>query len=260
VPLSLSHGHLAIKGASAGLFGGQAEADITANAADKSVATKATIKGLTAEALAKAYKKTNLITGGPLDINLDIHGAGASPHAIASTMSGSFVAGMGESRIRNEALNFMGGDILMQVLNMVNPMGNKDPYTVARCGVTNFVITSGVANTQNGIALVTDKMNLTASGKVDLGQERLDMVVKPTATSGLGVGLGKLVSAIKITGPIAGPNIGIDSAGSAKALGSLGLAFATGGGSLLAQGLKDKHDASAGGDPCQAARTWNQKK
>jgi len=145
-------------------------------------------------------------------------------------------------------------------LSAVNPMGNKDPYTVARCAVVNFQISGGVANTQNGIALVTDKMNLVGTGKLDLGQERIDMTVKPTATGGLGIGLGKLVSAVKLSGPMMHPNVGLDSAGSMKALTSIGAAFATGGASLLAQGVKDRADAKTGGDPCQIARTWQQKK
>jgi hypothetical protein len=229
---------------------------VTANAADKSVAIRGSVKGLTAEALAKAYKKTNLITQGPLDINVDIHGSGPSEHAIASTMSGSVIAGMGESRIRNDALNFVGADILMQVLNMVNPMGNKDPYTVAKCGVVNFLISGGVANTQNGIALSTDKMDLTAAGNVNLGPETIDMVFKPTAKGGLGVGLGKLVSAVKVKGPIMKPNMGLDAGGTAKAIGSLGAMFATGGLSALAQGQVDKATA---GDVCAAARSWHSK-
>ncbi|TAL00805.1 MAG: AsmA family protein [Rhodospirillaceae bacterium] len=259
LPIDLAHGRLTVKDANVAMFGGTADADVTANAADKTFATKLVVKGLTAEALAKAFKVTDLVTNGPLDINVDVHGAGASPHALASTLSGSAIAGMGESRIRNEALNFIGADMVMQVLNAVNPMGNRDPYTVSRCAVVNFQIAGGIANTQNGIALVTDKMNLVASGKLDLGQERIDMTVKPTATSGLGLGLGKLVSAIRLNGPMTKPNVGLDSAGSAKAIGSIGLAFATGGASLLAQGMKDRADTSTG-DPCQTARTWQLKK
>jgi hypothetical protein len=260
VPVMLANGHLTIKDATVDLFGGKIAASVTADANDKSVAFQTVISGLTAEALAKAFKVTDLVTNGPLDVNVNVHGSGNSMHGIASTLSGSAIGGMGQSRIRNDALNFIGADVVMQILNAINPMGNKDPYTVAKCAVMNFQISNGVANTQNGIALVTDKMNLTGTGKVNLGPETIEMVVKPQATSGLGIGLGKLVSAVKVNGPLASPNIGLDAGGSAKAIGSIGAAFATGGLSVLAQGLKDKSDAKTAGDPCQIARTWHLKK
>jgi len=259
VPVTLADGRLTIKDATLEVFGGKVATNVMANASDRTVAFQTVISGLTAEALAKAFQITNLVTNGPLDVNVNVRGSGNSMHGIASTMSGSAIAGMGESRIRNEALNFIGADVIMQVLNAINPLGNKDPYTVAKCAVLNFQIANGVANTQNGVALVTDKMNLTGAGNINLGPETINMVVKPQATSGLGIGLGKLVSAVKVNGPIASPNIGLDAGGSAKAIGTLGAAFATGGLSMLAQGLKDKTETQAAGDPCQIARTWHQK-
>ena len=112
-------------------------ADVDANAGAKSVAVKGTVKNLTAEALAKAYKKGDVITGGPLDLALDVRGAGASPHAIAASLSGSFVAGMGESKIANKAMNL--GPIL-QIVSAANPLAKQEPYTVATCAVANFQI------------------------------------------------------------------------------------------------------------------------
>jgi uncharacterized protein involved in outer membrane biogenesis len=259
LPIKLDKGHLVLNDASVDLAGGKVVADLDANAGTKTVAVKGALKAMTAEALAKTYKVTDLITGGPLDLAVDLRGTGASPKAIAASLSGSAIGGMGESKIRNDALNIIGADVIMQVLSAINPMGNKDPYTVARCAAVNMQFAGGVGNTQNGIAMVTDKMQLVASGKVDLGQERVDMVVKPTATGGLGIGLGKLVSAVKVNGPIRSPNIGLDAGGTAKAMGGLAAAFATGGASLLAQGAADRAGAASGGDVCAAARTWNKR-
>jgi len=165
---------------------------------------------------------------------------------------------MGESRMRNDMLNIVGADVIMQVLSAVNPVGNKDPYTVSRCGVVNLQIADGVARTTQGIALVTDKMQLIASGQIDLGAERIDLSVSPRATSGLGVGLGTIVQSVRISGPLADPSVGMDKANAVKTLGALGAAFATGGASLFAQGAKGRIEGA--GDPCQTARTWHIKK
>ena len=258
VPLTLTDGKLNIKDASADVFGGKLATTLSANANDKSVNAKATVTSLTAETLATAFKVTDLVTQGPLDVAADVRGRGNSAHDIAATLSGSVIVGMGESRIRNAALNFVGAGVIMQVLNAINPMGKKDPYTVAKCAVVNFQVAHGVAKTENGIALVTDKMYMIANGNLNLGQETIDMVVKPTATKGIDIGLGKLVSAVKLRGPMTSPNIGLDAGGSAKAIGRIGAALFTGGASLLAEGLKDRAEASSA-DPCGAARTWHLK-
>jgi AsmA family protein len=147
--------------------------------------------------------------------------------------------------------------VIMQFLSAINPMGNKDPYTVAKCAVVNFQITNGIANTDKGLALVTDKMEVVSTGKVDLAQEQLDLAMRPKATSGISVGMGNLTQSFKLAGPLTDPRIAIDAKGAVKALGTLGAAFATGGASLLAQGVVEKTGA---GDPCEAARTWHQKK
>jgi len=258
LPVELIAGKMQVSGASFAVAGGTVSGDVAMNANDKSFALKAVAKDLTAENLAREMKKGDLIQQGPLDLNINVRGVGDSTQAIAASMSGAVIAGMGESRIRSGALDIVGADIIMQVLGAINPIGNKDPYTVARCGVVNLQINNGVGTTTNGIALVTDKMHLTSSGTVNFGTERVDLSFRPTATGGLGLGLGALAQSVKVTGPLAAPSIGIDQAGAVKALGTLGAAFATGGLSALAQGAKNR--VEGGGDPCQIARTWHLKK
>jgi len=177
---------------------------------------------------------------------------------------------MGESRIRTDAI----GPVGMQILAAINPMGNKDPYTVAKCAVTNFQLTNGVANTQNGVAIVTDKMSLTAAGKIDLAQERVDMTVKPIANSLIGGGLTKIVSQVKVSGPMAAPNISIDAASAVKGVAGLAAGVAGGGagvlgglaGGLFGGGAKAQPaggakvaEAAPSGDICAVARAWNRK-
>ncbi len=251
LPVELADGKMQVTNASFGVAGGTVTSDVTLNANDKSVALKAEAQGLTAETIAREMKKGDLIQQGPVDLNLNVRGAGNSLQAIAASMNGSVIAGMGESRIKSGALNIIGADVIMQVLGMLNPVGNKDPYTVARCGVVNLQIADGVARTTNGIALVTDKMQLTSSGTINLGTERVDLSVRPKATGGVGIGLGALAQSIKVSGPLASPGIGIDKSGAMKTLGSLGAAFASGGLSAVVQGAKGR--ATAAGDPCQDA-------
>ena len=257
LPVNLAQGKLAVAPFSLGIAGGTLSGDLRANAGDKSVALTLDGKGFTAEGIAKEIKKGEQITGGPLDIHLNVRGAGNSMHAVAGSLDGAFVLGMGEGKIRRGTLNVVGADVLAQVASAINPMASKSEYTVAKCAVVNLAIADGVATTNNGIAFVSDELQVQSSGTINLGTERVDLNVRPKARGGLGVGLGSLAQAVKIQGPLSSPGIGIDKAGAAKTLGVLGMAFATGGGSILAQGAKDRMDS---GDPCQTARTWNAKK
>jgi len=258
LPVVASGGKFSIKQSSFTVAGGNIVTDLDAEAANKSVALKLTAKNLTAERIAKEMKKGDFITQGPVDLDVNLRGAGNSVRAIMAGANGSIVAGMGQARVKTDSLNFMGGDLVTQVLGVVNPLSKKEPYTIAHCAVANLQVVNGVASSNNGIALSTDKMTVTSSGTINFATERVDLSINPKASGGLGVGLGQLANAVRVSGPISGPNIGIDKQGAVKTLGMLGAAFATGGASILAQGAKDRMAPS--GDVCQIARTWTQKK
>ncbi len=257
VPVNLSQGKLAVAPFSLGIAGGAVSGTVNANAADRSVALSLEGKGFTAEGIAKEIKKGEQIVGGPMDIRLDVRGTGDSMHDVAASLDGTFVAGMGEGKIRRGALNVVGADILGQVASAINPVAGKSEFTIAKCAVVNLAIANGAATTNNGIAFVSDELQVQSSGTINLGTERVDLNVRPKARGGIGVGLGSLAQAVRIQGPLNSPGIGIDKAGAVRTLGTIGMAFATGGGSLLAQGAKDRMDA---GDPCETARNWTAKK
>lgn len=260
VPVKLAGGKLDAKGLTASLVGGTVDADLGMVQASKSVSAKVVAKGFTAENLLKQFDISDMIGKGDIDLVADVRGSGDSVRAVMAGLNGSVIGGMAESRIRNESLNFVGADVLMQVINLINPFANKDPYTVAKCTVVNFQIANGVANTDKGIAFVTDKMEVVSTGNVNLAQETVDLSMRPKATGGISVGLGNLTQSFKLAGPLSSPGVAIDSKGAVKALGTIGAALATGGLSLAAQGAKEKVDAASGGDPCAEARTWHTKK
>ena len=260
VPVKLSGGALTANGLAASLIGGTVTADLGLVLASKSVSAKVAAQGFTAEKLLTQFGVSDMIGKGDLDLAADVRGSGDSVRAVMAGLNGSLIGGMGESRIRNESLNFVGADVLMQVVNAINPFANKDPYTVAKCTVVNFQIANGIANTDKGIAFVTDKMEVVSTGKIDLAQETLDLAIRPKATGGISVGLGNLTQSFKLSGPLSKPGLAIDGKGAVKALGTLGAAFATGGISVLAQSAKEKVDTATGGDPCAEARTWHTKK
>lgn len=267
VPVKADHGRVTAAPVTLAVAGGAISADVALNANGKTVVLRGQAQNFSAEGLAKTFKKGDVITQGPIDVALNVRGTGNSVHDVMASLDGSLVVGMGESRIRNEALNVPGAGVLLQVLNIANPFANKDPYTVARCGVANFQIVDGIAQSNQSVVLVTDKMSILSSGQVDLRTEKVDLNVRTQGASGLSGGLNQLAQAVKVTGSLAAPSVSLDQAGVVKSVAGLGSALAKGGGSGLGSigalfgigpkgGTAPAAQGAPGGDLCARARAW----
>ncbi len=243
LPVKMGGGKLAANGINANLLGGKVTADFNMTQTNKRASLKLNARGLSAERLAKQLGYADGVSKGPLDLSIDVRGAGNTVREVLASLDGSVVGHMGEGRIRNDVLQAMGADIVVQILGMI---GDKSPETIARCAVLNVQIENGIARTEKGIALSTDKMDATATGQIDLVNEQVNLAVNPRAKSGFAVGLGDLGSSLKVIGPLAQPQAQLNSDGVVNALRN------------LANG-NQAHPVDTG-DVCAAARIWNQKK
>ncbi len=237
------------------LAGGSISSDITLAAPAGTLSVKASGSGMQAQQIAVDLDATDLITQGPLDFDVDLQGSGQSVAAMMASLDGAIVGGMGEARIRNDAINLAGADFLAQLISSINPFVAQEEFTVAQCAVVNLRVQDGVARTEQGIAFVSDRMEITSSGNINFAEEKLNLNIRPKAKEGLGVGMGKLTQMVKVSGPLNSPGIGLDAAGAVRSLGSIAGAFATGGASLLAEGMLERGQAA--GDTCETARTWH---
>ncbi len=237
------------------IAGGTMESDIQFSAPSGAVTISANGRGISAERIAKDLEATDIITNGALDYDVSLKGQGQSVAAIMASLNGSIVGGMGQARIRNDAINMAGADFISQLISNINPFMAQEEFTVAQCAVVNLQVQDGIARTDKGIAFVSDRIEVTSSGNINLAQEKIDLNIRPKAKEGLGVGMGKLTQVVKISGPLSKPGIGFDAAGAVRSLGSIAGAFATGGASLLAEGALERGQSA--GDACQTARTWH---
>jgi uncharacterized protein involved in outer membrane biogenesis len=239
----------------ANLGGGSISSDVTMAAPAGTLSIKASGSGMQAQQIAVDLDATDLITQGPLDFDVDLQGTGKSVAAMMASLDGAIVGGMGEARIRNDAINLAGADFLTQLISSINPFVAQEEFTVAQCAVVNLRVQDGIARTEQGIAFVSDRMEITSSGNINFAEEKLDLNIRPKAKEGLGVGMGKLTQMVKVSGPLNSPGIGLDAAGAVRSLGSIAGAFATGGASLLAEGMLERGQTA--GDTCETARTWH---
>ena len=101
----LRNGKLQVDPLSADLPEGHVNASLSADAAQQNppVAIRAQIPALALPPLLAAMGKPEMINGS-LNVQADLHGAGTTPHAIASTLDGSFSVTMGKGTIDNRLL------------------------------------------------------------------------------------------------------------------------------------------------------------
>lgn len=199
-----------------------------------------------------AVQEKKLITGGKTDITIKLKGSGDSVSQIMAGLNGNILIKTGKGKISSGALNAASADALMSALSMINPGAKKSDENLLECAVVNFKIKDGIATADKGIGISTSQINIIGSGSINLKTEELDIGITPKARAGIGINLSQLAELVRLGGTLANPTPKTDTKAALTAGLSAGAAVATGGLSILAQGLLDK---SKGGNekPCDIA-------
>ncbi len=251
--MTLKNGKLNVAPFSGNIAGGKITAKVSLDGSNGKTATltkDVSIKQVELGQLPQ-FKGKDTIIGGKTDLTMSISGSGVSVAEIMAGSNGKLEIITGTGKLYNKTIDIAGADIVFSAVNMINPLSEQEEYTSLECGVVKFDIKDGIASTDKGIALQTGKLNAVGSGAINFKTEELDLAVKPQAREGLGIGLGKLVDAVSIGGTLANPSPKVDTAAALKTGLTAGAAVATGGLSLLAEGLFDK--ATADSNPCDTA-------
>lgn len=246
----LKNGNLSVKPLSTLVAGGKLTGDIGLKTSGKTAAltTNLKITGLEPNQLTDLEGK---LTGAKTDVNVNVKGNGASISQIMAGLNGKLLIKVGEGVITDSVTKALGADVLTETMSMLNPFSKSKEGTDLKCAVVNFDITNGMAKTDQGIAISTNQMNIIGSGAINLESEALDIGIKPEAKEGLGISAGQLASLVRIGGTLANPKPTADAAGALSTGLSVGTAVATGGLSMLAEGLLDRTTADA--NPCATA-------
>jgi len=190
------------------------------------------------------------IRGGKVRANVDIRGQGATPHRVASTMSGTISVVSGPATLGRSAAQ--GESALAQLAGALDPLSNVDAATELRCAVFRLPLADGIAHIDRSIAIETSKLAASASGTLNFRDETLDLSVHPQVREGVKVDLAQLASLVRIRGRFDKPTVGIDAGQSAKTLAELGALGATGGG-IAAIGRALLAPTSESASPCAVA-------
>lgn len=217
-------------------------------------------------------RETDLLSDLPTNIDVYLQANGTNLSELMATATGPVqVKSSGSGYAHSALVAYMyGTDFLTTLRHSVQDMFRTEKkYNQMKisCVALNTKLRNGVAETQQGVAVETNAINLRLAGSLDLGKEKLKMALTTVPVRGIKLSLtGNVVNSVEITGNLAEPDIKISGAAVAGKVASatgLGLLLApfTGGiglvagagvgllaGDLLENWLADEH-------PCETAMT-----
>ncbi len=181
----------------------------------------------------------------PTNVEARLRASGVSARQMASSSNGLVLLTLGPGRIKSGAVDALGGGVLGQLAGKLNPFSAQDPFAQLDCTVARVDITGGQA-TVEPVLVQTEKVTITAAGKVDLHTEDLKVDFNTRPREGIGVSPGMFTNPfIKLEGTLASPRVAIGG----KGVVSGAVAAATGGVSVVAKGLVDRARGEA--DMCR---------
>ncbi|MGB5092329.1 MAG: AsmA family protein [Parvibaculum sp.] len=239
IPVQLAGGNLSMP-VSMSYLGTKISAKLGAKAANRSVNLKATSSGFNFGQMLKDMKVTDMISA-KADFGAQLAGSGGSLHAIASSLSGQTNFAMGKGSINSKAFAIVSNDLAKAVV----PSGSSSNTATLVCALSRFDFNGGVG-VSKALAMETDSLVTTGGGSINLGNETIDLLLKPKPKE---ASLVSLAFPIRVSGSLAAPSAGIDKTGAAKSIatGVAGVALTGGVGALLPLMSTGSGSASASG-------------
>ncbi|MGE0384010.1 MAG: AsmA family protein [Gammaproteobacteria bacterium] len=250
--IALRAGRLSVDIAEGALAGGRIRGRLDYDATVTPAAIDMTLDaaGVVPSRLPRLANRARL-QGAPTDVKLRLRGRGSSLAELMAGANGTLRVEIGPGSMPN---NIAGADLLLSMLRLLNPLAARSPATALECAVLDFDIRDGVARAANGIGVRTAELDIIGGGAIDLGTEALAIAARPRPRKGIGLNLASLADVVRLGGTLATPRVAVDAADLARSGLKIGAGVATGGLSLLGEGLFDRSAAAANRNPCEIAR------
>lgn len=180
-------------------------------------------------------REPDLISGLPMGLRFYLRGRGADLAELMGTATGPVQIYSNGSGYAHSALvaNMYGTDFLTSLRHSIQDLfrsEKKHNQIKISCAAISAKVRDGRIETENGVAVETNAINLRLAGNMDFGQESMRLALTTVPVRGLKLSLtGNVMNSIEISGNLAEPDIKISGAAVAGKVAS-----ATGIGLLLA--------------------------
>ena len=184
-----------------------------------------------------------------VDFDALLFGEANNLRDLLSTGHGFIQVESGKGRLPKLPSGMLTNDVLDELLNTLNPFRKQQTNTVLRCGALVGSLENGRLVGQPLFTMVTDRLAIVSNAQIDMTTEKLFATFKSVPQRGVGISATTaLNSFVAVGGTLAKPELTVDPTGTIV---KGGLAFMTGGLSLLGEGLIDR--ATTGTSACDKA-------
>lgn len=213
INISLNNGTFKIDPVKAGVGGGELESRIhLATRRDKTdISVFVQMSGVDVGRMMQELNAGDILEG-TLDGDVALKGTGDSVAAIMAGLDGRILMKMGEGRLNNKYLNWLGVELTTGVTQLLDSIRKASEYADINCMVLNTEVTDGMARISPLVADTTNA-SVIGDGRVNLKTETLNVGFKTfpkEGTAGLSVSLNQLTKLVNLKGTLAHPTLGID--------------------------------------------------
>ena len=249
--IDINDGVLTLRSDAGEFSGGSFDLDLKLDSTEKPypVSMSFSIKGLIAREI-PALKNSRLPLEGSVDVDIEVESKGVSAKEIAANANGEMKGSGLNTYFPATGMDILTQSILAQILGVVDPK-RRNEFHVVQCGVIGFRVVDGIVMSRDTIVIQTEDVTFLIRGGVSLIDESIVFLIRPKARGGVGISASSLTNFYRVGGTLSQPKIQADLEGVLKTGATWGLAAATGGLSLIAQGLFDKVRANQ--DVCAIA-------
>ena len=209
--VQLKGGRLMVAPLQATVAGGTIQGEMTAESAGE-FNLRVNGQAIDYGALLDALGKTQFLEG-RADFGVNLRGRGQTLQNVLASMNGEVTVDGGKGRLLTEYLE---GEWLNKI-RQSSPLPLDFESTVMNCMTTLVTINQGVGEITETV-LDTAAITLAATGRYQLADQQIDMVMRARPNTGAGAGL---AAPIKVTGKATSPTIRVDGQGLAQGLGDL---------------------------------------
>ena len=180
--------------------------------------------------------KLGLLRDGELNTQFELSAIGRSPIEMAANSEGYLRSIVGKGQLRDRWIDNLGGDMAKALKHWIKDDAQKSNNKL-NCLAINLEFDQGLVKIDKNILFSTPAATIVGIGEINLASEKIALRVEPMARTGTGLNASSYINVVQVGGALTSPKLVFNGVGALKAGTSVWLATATGGISLLAEGL-----------------------
>ncbi|MDH5575214.1 MAG: AsmA family protein [Nitrospirota bacterium] len=203
--ITLEDGYLTLKPLAGNLLGGDFDGKFTFDGTQyvPTLEVDLNVQGLDYAQVARTFGGADLVKGKSNSIRLLLKGRGDTLQEVLERASGELSLVDGPLQLATKYIDLWAADLITTALSTA---WEKEPVTNLNCMVGYFDIEEGVLKSED-ILIDTSRLTIAGVGKLNLTDERLDLILTPRPKD---PSLFTLAHTVRITGPVEDPDVSSD--------------------------------------------------